>query len=48
MKYAYPLIICITFLLFFTSCGRNEEGRKSDKKESVGLFPVNMGAKPAL
>jgi hypothetical protein len=35
----------MTFLLFFTSCGRKEEGRKSDKKESVGLFPVNMGGK---
>src|ERR1039457_6337748 len=45
MKYAYALIICMTFLLFFTSCGRNEEGRKSDKKESAGLFPVNMGGK---
>jgi hypothetical protein len=50
MKYAFSLIICMASLLFFASCGKNEEGRnsKSEKKESVGLFPVNMGAKPAL
>ena len=43
MKYAFSLIICMAFFLCFTSCSKKES--KSDKKESVGLFPVVLGGK---
>ena len=43
MKYVFSLFICMALLLSFTSCSKKES--RSDKKETVGLFPVVLGGK---